>query len=60
MGSLDGLELLKIGGDEATAAKPFESGFPYGHDRWISSCGTAWAALTMTKAIQSPVRRAAR
>ena len=38
----------------------FEGGFPYGHDQWISSWGTAWAALAMTKAIQSPVRRAAR
>jgi len=28
----------------------FESGFPYGHDQWISAAGTAWAtiALSMT------------
>jgi ankyrin repeat protein len=23
----------------------FESGFPYGHDQWISQAGTAWAAM---------------
>lgn len=23
----------------------FESGFPYGHDQWISSMGTSWAAM---------------
>jgi hypothetical protein len=28
----------------------FESGFPYGHDQWISAAGTSWAtmALSMT------------
>jgi ankyrin repeat protein len=38
----------------------FEGGFPYGHDQWISSWGTAWAALAMTKAIEPTVARAAR
>ncbi len=38
----------------------FEGGFPYGHDQWISSWATAWAALAITKAIEPPVTRAAR
>jgi rhamnogalacturonyl hydrolase YesR len=25
----------------------FESGFPHGHDQWISSAGTAWAAMAL-------------
>jgi ankyrin repeat protein len=37
----------------------FESGFPYGHDQWISEWGTAWAAMALAKAIQAPVTRAA-
>lgn len=28
----------------------FESGFPYGHDQWISQAGTAWAAIGLTMA----------
>jgi ankyrin repeat protein len=28
----------------------FESGFPYGHDQWISSAGTAWAAMGLGRA----------
>jgi ankyrin repeat protein len=38
----------------------FEGGFPYGHDQWISSWATAWAALALTKSIERPVARAAR
>jgi hypothetical protein len=26
----------------------FESGFPYGHDQWISQSGTAWAAMALS------------
>jgi hypothetical protein len=26
----------------------FESGFPHGHDQWISQSGTAWAAMGLT------------
>ena len=33
----------------------FESGFPYGHDQWISSIGTAWAANALALALESPV-----
>ena len=29
----------------------FESGFPYGHDQWISSTGTAWATMALTLAL---------
>jgi ankyrin repeat protein/mono/diheme cytochrome c family protein len=29
----------------------FESGFPYGQDQFISSAGTAWAALALTTAV---------
>lgn len=29
----------------------FESGFPYGHDQWISAAATAWAALALTEAL---------
>ncbi|MCC6390106.1 MAG: ankyrin repeat domain-containing protein [Bryobacterales bacterium] len=25
----------------------FESGFPYGHDQWISAAGTAWASMAL-------------
>jgi hypothetical protein len=26
----------------------FESGFPYAHDQWISTSGTAWATMALT------------
>jgi len=26
----------------------FESGFPYGHDQWISQAGTAMATIALT------------
>jgi hypothetical protein len=37
----------------------FESGFPYGHDQWISAAGTAWAsmALSMTQDQQTLSKR---
>jgi ankyrin repeat protein len=40
----------------------FQSGFPYEHDQWISSAGTAWAvmALTLTEAETSAAPAAAR
>ncbi|MGH9202569.1 MAG: ankyrin repeat domain-containing protein, partial [Vicinamibacterales bacterium] len=28
----------------------FESGFPYGHDQWISQMGTSWAAMALSLA----------
>jgi ankyrin repeat protein len=30
----------------------FESGFPYGHDQWISTMGTGWAASALALAIE--------
>jgi ankyrin repeat protein len=30
----------------------FESGFPYGHDQWISLVGTAWAANALALALE--------
>jgi hypothetical protein len=32
----------------------FESGFPYGHDQWISSAATAWAAMGLSRAAPGP------
>jgi len=32
----------------------FESGFPYGHDQWISSMGTGWAANALALALKAP------
>jgi ankyrin repeat protein len=29
----------------------FESGFPFGHDQWVSSAATAWAVLALAPAI---------
>ncbi len=36
----------------------FQSGFPYAHDQWISSAGTAWAAIGVTYAIGGDLPRA--
>ena len=30
----------------------FESGFPYGHDQWISVAGTAWAVMALSLAAE--------
>jgi ankyrin repeat protein len=30
----------------------FESGFPHGHDQWISSCATSWATLALVSALR--------
>ena len=40
----------------------FESGFPHGHDQWISQAGTAWAAIALSRtALETPATaRAAR
>jgi hypothetical protein len=37
----------------------FEGGFPYGYDQWISSWGTAWAAMGLVQAMEAPAMRAA-
>ncbi len=36
----------------------FESGFPYGHDQWISATATAWAALALTQTLSAESSRA--
>jgi hypothetical protein len=32
----------------------FESGFPHGHDQWISAAATAWATMALTLAVEHP------
>ena len=33
----------------------FESGFPHGHDQWISQAGTAWASMALSRtAFETP------
>ena len=32
----------------------FESGFPYGHDQWISQTGTAWATIGLAVTASVP------
>jgi ankyrin repeat protein len=48
----------------ATKFQPyFESGFPYGHDQWISTMGTGWAANALALALDAlptPQKRSAR
>jgi ankyrin repeat protein len=36
----------------------FESGFPYGHDQWISSMATGWAAASLAIAMDEPQKTA--
>ena len=38
----------------------FESGFPYGHDQWISASATAWATVAISGGIKGPDQRAAK
>ncbi len=45
----------------ALAFQPwFDAGFPGGHDQWISSAGTGWAALALTLALPDTGTIAAR
>ena len=37
----------------------FESGFPHGHDQWISAAGSSWAAMALALTLE-PRRLAAR
>jgi hypothetical protein len=37
----------------------FQSGFPFEHDQWISSAGTAWAVMALAPAVQ-PMKSAYR
>jgi ankyrin repeat protein len=38
----------------------FESGFPHGHDQWISMAATAWSAMALMPAAERSQARAAR
>jgi hypothetical protein len=38
----------------------FEGGFPYGHDQWISSMATGWAANALALALDAPAAQSAR
>jgi ankyrin repeat protein len=39
----------------AMAFQPyFDAGFPHGHDQWISTAGTNWAAMALTLALPEP------
>jgi hypothetical protein len=38
----------------------FESGFPYGHDQWISMMATGWAAMALAEAVEGPTIGASR
>jgi len=37
----------------------FESGFPFGHDQWISTAATAWAAQAIASGMETPVGKTA-
>jgi hypothetical protein len=34
----------------------FESGFPFGHDQWISTAATAWAVQAIAPAVKAPAK----
>jgi squalene cyclase len=34
----------------------FESGFPFGHDQWVSSMATGWAVMALAPAIEKEMK----
>jgi len=38
----------------------FESGFPYGHDQWISAAGTGWATIALSLTVDPQQRTSVR
>jgi ankyrin repeat protein len=38
----------------------FESGFPHGHDQWISTAGSAWSLMALVAAADEPAKVASR
>ena len=38
----------------------FESGFPYGHDQWISAAGTSWATMALSLTVDPRLRTSER
>jgi hypothetical protein len=54
----DGLWYVK---SRAMKIQPyFESGFPYGHDQWISQAGTAWATIALATTVVSDAKAVSR
>jgi hypothetical protein len=35
--------------------KYFESGFPYGHNQWISAAASSWATMALILTVEAPV-----
>ncbi len=35
----------------------FESGYPHGHDQWISSAGAGWATAALAMSLEPPAAR---
>jgi hypothetical protein len=35
--------------------KQFESGFPYGHNQWISAAASSWATMALILTVEAPV-----
>jgi len=51
-GSVEPLKRLIVVRSRSVKFQPyFDSGFPYGHDQWISAAGTNWAALAITLSV---------
>ena len=38
----------------------FESGFPHGHDQWLSMAATAWSAMALMPAVEREAAEVAR
>jgi hypothetical protein len=38
--------------------KYFESGFPHGHNQWISAAASSWATMALTLTVEAPVNLA--
>ncbi len=36
--------------------KYFESGFPYGHNQWISAAASSWATMALILTVEAPVK----
>ena len=45
---------------ERSGSSHFESGFPHGHDQWISMAATAWSAMALMPATERQVAEVAR
>src|SRR5262245_3381944 len=43
------------GAQETSSTLLWESGFPYGHNQWISVDASIWAAMALILSVESPV-----